>query len=106
VSLDSWTFLIELAILLLILAEAVWGVPAWRRAREEEKKLQERLANLDPVVAGQLRNLIWKGILPTEASIAVLTEFPPLIERDYTVGWRVDRELKKSLRKWASKKTS
>jgi hypothetical protein len=104
---DVWMLLIELGILALMIGGIAWGVPAWLERRREEKALQNKLANLPPEVAEGLKGLVLQGIGLNEHSATILSHFPtPIVERDYTMGWRVLREHKKSVEKWtASKRT-
>jgi|HubBroStandDraft_6_1064221.scaffolds.fasta_scaffold60320_5 hypothetical protein len=96
---------IELAILLLILGEVAWRFPAWKRRRHQEKELKQRLASLESPVAAALRRLILDKRNPEEANILdELTRFPPLIERDYLMGWRIVPDFKEALDEWVKKK--
>src|SRR6266852_1298941 len=93
---DWWMLFIELGILLLMVCGILWGIPAWIAGRREKRELQLRLANLAPPVAEALRNLVLKGIGLNEENSAALRQFPrPIIERDYTMGWRVLPEHRK-----------
>jgi hypothetical protein len=103
-TIDVWMLFIELGILLLMVLGILWGVPAWLDKRKEEKALQQRLASLSPRVAESLSQLVLQGMNPNDEIARTLTRFPtPIIERDFTMGWRILPEHKKSVQKWALK---
>jgi hypothetical protein len=102
---DILMLFVEVGILAIMIAGILWGVPAWRERRREEKALDKKLASLAPDVAEALRERVLRGIQLNDQHSALLSGFPlPIIERDYVMGWKVLPEYRKYVEKWAQRK--
>jgi hypothetical protein len=106
---EIWLLIIEVLVLLLILAEFVWKIIDWckerRRLKEKAEELRQRLATLSPSDATALEKCVLEGEPLTEEIAASLNREPPLTERDHLLGWRIVREHRDFLKKWATTRT-
>jgi hypothetical protein len=99
---DKWVPFIELCTLLLAVVGLAWGIPKWLERRREKKELHQKLDGLPPAVAEALRRLVLRGVNLNDEGVAILSQSPtPIVERDYTMGWRVLPKFKETVEKWA-----
>lgn len=106
---DVWMLVIEAFVLLLILLDFLWHgkdrFVAWQERRIYKQEIFQKLESLGSDEADALRIMILQDRRPAKESIIlVLAQPPELIEKHPLAGWRIMRQHKHLLRKWAKTK--